>query len=317
MSATASIFGRIDLRAMVKGIDRLKQALREKMSGRQHISLAERRGNVDGIAAFGSDAKAAEMEWGTLNGVAGAWFRPDNAEHEAAILYAHGGAFVAGSPASHQMVTLNLARSTGIPVFSVAYRLAPEHPHPAAVDDLVLAFRGLMASGLPAHRIIVAGDSAGATLLLLGLCALRSYGVRMPGAAVMISPLYDLTCTSSTYDSNASVDPFINQAGLMADITHYLPNGSAAIQAVQDTLADLSGLPPMLIQVGSEEVLLGDARMLAANLERDGGRTVLEVWPGMPHVWHLFPAYVAEASAATEAIASFIRSELKSGPAEE
>jgi len=292
---------------MVLGLERLKEAIRKRMRDRQRVSLVQRRANVDKIAAFGSGAPTTELDWTTFNGVSAAWFRPEHAEQEAAILYAHGGAFVAGSPFSHQVLTSSLAQQTGVPVLSVAYRLAPDHPHPAAVDDLITVFRALLAEGIPPVRLILAGDSAGATLLLLGMCALRDSGDPLPCAAVMISPLYDLACTSSTYDRNAALDPFITRSGLRADIGHYLPEGGAAIASAQKALSDLSGLPPTLIQVGSEEVLLGDAERLAQDLERDGARAILEVWPGMPHVWHLFPAYVEEATAATHAIARFMR----------
>lgn len=298
------------LQEMVLGIDCLKQAIRDRMSNRQLVSLAERRAGVDNIAAFGSGGSLKPLTWQTLGGVRAAKFQPRQASGTGMVIYAHGGAFVAGSPHSHQVLCENIARYAGVPVLSIAYRLAPEHPHPAAVDDLTAVYQALLDQGSDPSRLVLAGDSAGATIALLALCRLRDDGRTMPKAAVMISPLYDFTCSSSTYADMATVDPFITRTGLVEDINQYLCDGVASIDDLQKTLGNLTGLPPLLIQVGSDEVLLGDAEMLAQNAGRAGVPVVLEVWPHMSHVWHLFPAYVDEALEASRAIGRFIEQAL-------
>ena len=292
---------------MVLGIDRLKQAIRDKMSNRQLVSLAERRAGVDNIAAFGSDGALKPLNWKILGGVRVVEFQPQKASGAGMVIYAHGGAFVAGSPHSHQVLCENIARYAGVTVLSIAYRLAPEHPHPAAVDDLIAVFQALIDQGVNPSTLVLAGDSAGATIVLLALCRLRDKGQGLPKAAVMISPLYDFTCNSSTYAHKAAVDPFISRSGLLEDIGQYFCDGVSNVGELQKTLGNLSGLPPLLIQVGSDEVLLGDAEMLAQNAGRAGVPVVLEVWPNMSHVWHLFPAYVEEAIEATGAIGRFIK----------
>ncbi len=295
---------------MVLGIDRLKLAIRDKMSNRQLVSLAERRAGVDNIAAFGSGGSLKPLNWQTLGGVQAAKFQPQKASGTGMVIYAHGGAFVAGSPYSHQVLCENIARYAGVPVLSIAYRLAPEHPHPAAVDDLIAVFQALIDQGIDPSSLVLAGDSAGATIVLLALCRLRNKGQALPKAAVMISPLYDFACSSSTYQDKAAADPFISRVGLLEDIGQYFCDGATNIGELQKILSNLSGLPPLLIQVGSDEVLLGDAEMLAQNAGRASVPVVLEVWPHMSHVWHLFPAYVDEALEASRAIGRFIEQAL-------
>ncbi len=293
---------------MVYGIDSLKQAIRDKMSNRQGISLAERRKGTDNIASFGCSGDLSPLNWETIGGVKTAVFNPAEISGTGLTIYAHGGAFVAGSPYSHQVLTRSIARYNGAPVYSVDYKLAPEFPHPAAVEDIVSVFKALVSEKRAPSSISMVGDSAGATLILAAVCQLRNAGHDLPAAIALLSPLYDLTCRSGTYQENAGEDPFISREGLIEDIQQYIPTGNAGILDVQKTLDDLRGLPPLLIQIASGEVLMGDARLLLKKAATDNVRATLEVWPGMTHVWHLFPAFVDEAEEATRSIVHFIKS---------
>lgn len=212
---------------------------------------------------------------------------PDAAE-DAVLLYLHGGAYISGNPQGYRGLAAELARATGARGIALDYRLAPEHPFPAAVHDAVAGYEALLARGFAPGRIAIAGDSAGGGLTMATLIALRDKGTPMPAAALLISPWADLTGKARSLESKAAEDPTLTAEALRIAAAHYLGGASAEHPLASPVLADLTGLPPMLIQVGSSEILLDDAVALAAAAGRANAPVRLEIWPNMPHVWHAF-----------------------------
>jgi acetyl esterase/lipase len=210
------------------------------------------------------------------------------------LLYFHGGAFVIGSAQAYRVLAANLARSAGMTGVAIDYRLAPEHRFPAAVEDCVAAYRGLLANGIEARNIVLAGDSAGGGLVMSTLIALRDAGEALPAAGVVLSPWVDLRLTSASIDANKASDPALDLAGLADCVALYADKGSASDPLASPVLGDLTGLPPLLIQVGSTEILLDDAIGLARAASMAGTSVRLDIWPNMPHVWQAF-AFMLEA----------------------
>lgn len=221
------------------------------------------------------------------------------------IFYLHGGAYAIGSAAASVGLASDLVRRAGARAISVDYRLAPEHPYPAAVQDAVAAYRALLES-VPASRIAIAGESAGAGLAAATLVALKDAGLPQPSSAVLFSPWADLTLSGDSMTGKAAIDPALTPAGLRLRAADYA-GGDLADPLVSPVFADLAGLPPLLIQVGSHEVLLDDATRLAARAAADDVQVTLEVTPGVPHVFQAFAALLDEAGAALTSAGTFLR----------
>ena len=241
----------------------------------------------------------------------GEWIEPEAADHAArgrCILYFHGGAYITMAARSYRTLTSRLAIWSDTRLFALDYRLAPEYPFPAALDDAVAAYRGLVAAGIPAGRIVLAGDSAGGGLALALLVALRDAGDALPAGAVLISPWTDLAATGHSLIDNDASDALIFGAWVGAVAVHYLGDTLATNPLVSPVYADLTGLPPMLIQVSDSEVLLDDSRRVAENARRVGVTVTERVWPGLPHVWQFFAPILPEGRAALREAADFVRS---------
>ena len=245
--------------------------------------------------------------------VAGEWVRPPD-ETEGAVLYMHGGGYAFCSPRTHRMITSRLAASTGLPVLVPAYRLAPEHPFPAAFDDGLAAYRWLLAQGLPPSRIVVAGDSSGGHLAAAVVGEACRRGLPSPAGVVLFSPWVDLTCELSGETDQECRDPFLSPA--MA--RHF---GRLYVGDHDDwsdprlALLDCDGLtlPPFLIQVAEKEALRGEAERLAEALTASGNSCELQVWPGQIHAFQILSRVFPEARAALREAAGFIRAAV--GPA--
>ena len=220
------------------------------------------------------------------------------ADDTGVIFYLHGGAYAIGTAASSVGLASDLARRAGARLVTIDYRLAPEHPHPAAIDDAVAAYRGLLESGVAASAIAIAGESAGAGLAAATLVALKHAGLRQPTGAVLMSPWADLTLSGESISTKAAADPALTPAGLRRRAADYLAAGDPAGELVSPIFADLTGLPPLLIQAGSHEILLNDATRLAARAAAADVAVTLEVTPGVPHVFQGFAAMLDEGDAA-------------------
>jgi monoterpene epsilon-lactone hydrolase len=221
------------------------------------------------------------------------------------LLYFHGGAYYFCSPKTHRSLIFALAARCGASTFALDYRLAPEHPFPAAHDDALAAYRALLADGSPAESIVLAGDSAGGGLALATLAALRDAGDPLPAAALLFSPWTDLAATGATLVTNDGVDPMFYGAAIGRAAQFYLAGASADHPYASPLYADLTGLPPLFIQAGSTEVLLDDSRRVAEKARAAGVSIDFEIWPGMPHVWQLYAPFMPEARKALDRAAAF------------
>ncbi|MBS0334882.1 MAG: alpha/beta hydrolase [Proteobacteria bacterium] len=276
-------------------------ASRQPPPGAAQPSIAERRAAMDAFGEMGSLPPGCLHEPTSLGGVKAERVVPVGAVEGRRILYLHGGAYVGGSSKSHRPLVARLAEASRSAAVSLDYRLAPEHPFPAAVDDAVEAYRDLLAQGVWPERTIIAGDSAGGGLTLATALRLKAEGLPQPAGLFVISPWADLTQGHSTYETKAAEDPMITRERLNEAASQYHAAASPKDPLVSPVFGDFAGVAPMLIQVGSEETLLGDSLMLA---ERAGHARVevrLEIWPEMIHVWH---AFGGQLGAARRAIAT-------------
>lgn len=223
------------------------------------------------------------------------------------VLYCHGGGYYFCSPSSHRPLVFGLAARSGARTFSLDYRLAPEHPFPAALDDVLAAYRRLLADGTAPDSIVFAGDSAGGGLALAALVALRDAGEPLPAAAVLFSPWTDLAATGGTLVSNDGLDPMFCGAAIGRAAKFYVGDANPTDPYLSPLYADFTGLPPLLVQASSTEVLLDDARRVAERARASGVSVQLDVWSKMPHVWHLWTPFVPEAGQALERAAQFVR----------
>lgn len=223
-----------------------------------------------------------------------------------AVLYFHGGGYCLGSPAGHRELAAHIGRAAGLEVLLPDYRLAPEHPYPAALEDAVAAYDWALGQDAAAEDLFVAGDSAGGGLAVALALELRARDRAPPAGIVAISPWVDLTLSGETTGDPGARDPMLSRAWLAQAADWYAGGASPATPLISPAFADLAGLPPLLIQVGGDELLLDDARRLAAAAERDGVAVTYEEWPAMWHDFQLFAGWMPEARRAVASIARFV-----------
>lgn len=271
------------------------------------MTIEERRAYFNNLNQQFPTPEDVTVESVVANGVRAEWVKAPSASDDRVILYLHGGGYIVGSPTSHRHLVAELSRASLSAALSVDYRLAPEHPFPAAVTDAVSAYRWLMDQGAQPERIVIAGDSAGGGLTVAMMVSLRDQGIALPAGGVCISPWTDLTITAESYATKAAIDPMINRDQLSMMASAYLGGADSRTHLASPLFADLRGLPPLLIQVGSDEVLLDDALILAERASGAGVDTTLEVWDEMIHVWHFFHPMLKEARDAIEHAAQFVR----------
>ncbi|MFL6129251.1 MAG: alpha/beta hydrolase [Mycobacteriales bacterium] len=233
---------------------------------------------------------------------------PPDADDSTIGLYLHGGGYVYGSQASHGSLAAEAARAARCPMLHLQYRRAPEHRYPAALQDAVSAYAGLLDEGWPPGAVVVAGDSAGGGLVLATLLAARDQGLPMPRAAACISPWVDLAGTGETFRTKEAVDPLITRRVVALVAESYLAGVPPETPYASPLYGSVHGLPPVLIQVGEREMLLSDAERFAAKLADAGSPVTLEVWPGMVHVWHLHHRRLAKARQALGRLGRFLQS---------
>jgi epsilon-lactone hydrolase len=223
------------------------------------------------------------------------------------VLHLHGGAYMSGAPTHYRHFTWRIANATRANVWTLAYRLAPEHPFPAALEDAFAGYTWLAGGMTDTSQLFVIGDSAGGGLTLGLLMKLRDQGRPLPGAAVAMSPWSDLALSGPSLASNAAADPMLNAKLLPGLARLYLAGADPRTPYASPLFGDPSGLPPVLIQVGSDEILHDDAVRMASKLHAHNPRSRLEIWPRMPHAWQLFVPLLPEAHRAIEEIGEFIR----------
>jgi monoterpene epsilon-lactone hydrolase len=270
-----------------------------------------RRAEMDAGAGLFPMPEGALVEEVDAGGVPCEWVSAPGVATDRAILYVHGGAYTVGSLATHRRHVAQLSAAAGARVLNVDYRLAPEHPHPAAVDDAVTAHRWLTTvAAIPPERVVVCGDSAGGGLAVATLLALRDAGDPLPAGAALISPWTDLTLSGASHDTRLHLDPMCSRASLSPSVDAYVGAGDPKAPLVSPAHADLGGLPPLLIHVGDHETLLDDSSMLADRAVAAGVDVELWVAPEMIHVWHLFAGIVPESDVALTEMGHWIEARL-------
>lgn len=268
------------------------------------------RKNMEAAVAAAPPPTGATMTKVAANGVPAEWTVADGARSDVAIVYFHGGGYAMGSLNSHRGHCARLSRAARARVLSVDYRLGPEHPHPAAVEDAIAAVRYVRKSGIAPGRTAVAGDSAGGGLTLAALVALRDAGDPIPSAGLCISPWTDLALTGESMKSKAAEDPMVRADDLALMAGAYLAGRDPKTPLASPLYANLVGLPPLLLQVGSAEILLDDAIRVAERARAAGVEAELRVWPEMFHVWHAFADILPEGQQAVDEMAAFLEKHL-------
>jgi phosphinothricin tripeptide acetyl hydrolase len=276
-----------------------------KLPPSDSLTIAERRAQYERAEKVFPTPPEVKVERVTAPAAPAEWLRPPSAAPGRVVLYLHGGGYVIGSPRSHRHLAAAIATAAGSSALLLEYRCAPESPFPAALDDAVAAYRWLLDQGVSAGGIAIAGDSAGGGLTVATLLALRDAGLPLPVAGVCISPWVDLTCSGASYATKADADPIVKRAVVDEMARAYLGARDRRTPLASPLFADLRGLPPLLIQVGSEEVLLDDSVQLAERARAAGVDTTLEVWDQMIHVWQWFLPMLDEAEEAVAAIGRF------------
>jgi monoterpene epsilon-lactone hydrolase len=247
----------------------------------------------------------------TLGDVPTAEITVDGIEALHVVLYFHGGVYVMGDAALAADLASQVGRRTDAKVISVDYRLAPEHPYPAAVDDALAAYEALLQDGVAPSDIVFAGESAGGGLAIATLVNARDHGLPLPAAALVMSPMTDLTLAGTSMETRREVDPLLSPEALQARITDYTAGQDAALGLISPLFADLSGLPPLIIQAGTHEVLLDDAVRLAQQAATADVEITLDITPRVPHVFQAYHPILDEATAALDRAGQFLSAQLE------
>jgi epsilon-lactone hydrolase len=245
-----------------------------------------------------------------LGGVPTAEITVEGIEPRHIVLYFHGGVYVMGDAFLAADLASQVGRRTRAKVISVDYRLAPEHPYPAAVDDALAAYEALLQDGTAPSDIVLAGESAGGGLAIATLVNARDHGLPLPAAAFVMSPYADLTLAGTTMDTKQEVDPLLSRENLQPRVTDYAAGQDAASGLISPVFADLSGLPPLIIQAGSHEVLLDDAVRLAGQAATADVEVTLDITPGVPHVFQAYYSILDEAAAALDSAGQLLSAHL-------
>ncbi len=274
---------------------------------RSKQTLIQMRANQEKLARRFKAPPGVNLQTILIDNLELEWVVASNTEPDRVILYLHGGGYVLGTPRLYHDLAVRLSKASRARVLLVEYRLAPEHPFPAAIEDGLAAYGWLLDNGFKPSQITIAGESAGGGLAVATTLALRDLNMALPAGIVAISPWADLECSSPSFTERARAEAVILPNALVEMAAMYAGSYDLRHPLISPLYADLRGLPPLLIQVGSQEVLLDDALRLAARARAAGVETHLENWPGMWHVWHYFAAFMPEAHQAIEQIGQFIR----------
>jgi len=285
-------------------------AIRVLLSSKpRQVGWPARRKRLDEIGTVWPVADDVELSAADLNGVPGEYSIVPGSDPSSVLMFFHGGGYCSGSIKSHRRLVTEAGRAAKIRTVAVGYRLAPEHPFPAAYDDALTAWRFLRDQGIAAAHVAIGGDSAGAGLTLALISRLRDAHEELPACAWLVSPWTDLTMSSSSLVSKAAIDPLIHKEYLNELAEAYLPSGVGRKDPrVSPLYADLRGFPAMLIQAGSDETLLDDATRLAAQAGAADVAVTLEIWPHMIHAWPLWNAHLEDGRRALASAGSFIQS---------
>jgi len=292
-------------------IAQIRAAARSQKGGRWS---SESRKQFDALMGAVAPHDDVAFELGTVGGIPGLWVHPASSRPDEAILHAHGGWFNAGSAQAYRHLVGHIAARAGVRAFVPDYRLAPEHPFPAAVDDVLAAYRGMDAAGI--ERIAVTGDSAGGNLALVLASSVAGNAVSAEAILVgvaALSPVTDLTLSSATYETRAEADPYFTRPQVAELVRSYLGSADPNDPLASPLQGRLSGLPPIRIHVGDDEVLLDDSRRYVERAVADGVDARLEIWKGMPHGFPAIIGMVKASAQALDAIGVFLTERLEAG----
>lgn len=282
-----------------------------RMAANPEMPIEQFREMFEEWATVTAEPDGVTYEEATLDGIPALWARPAPQQQDCVLLCFHGGGYATGSRASHRKMFGHVAKAAGIPALIVEYRRAPENPYPAAVEDALTAYRWALASGVRPTRIALVGDSAGGGLSVAAALAAKRDGLPLPGAIFIMSPWLDLEANGASYDDNAAVDLIVSRP-----IVHNLaaallgPDGSVKDPFANPILADPTGLPPLLIQVGGYEMFLDDSRTFAARAKEAGVDVELDVFPEMQHVFQFLGGVAPEADAAIKRAGAWLEVKL-------
>lgn len=275
-----------------------------------NLTLAEQRARMDAVSDVFHPPEGTEVQAAEIGGIAGEWLRTRGALADGALFFLHGGGYVNGSPKSHRHLAAAIGEASGLAVFVAGYRRAPENPYPAALDDAVAAYKGLLESGVSPARLAIAGDSSGGGLAIATLLVLREQNVPLPACATCISPWADLTQSGETFRTHAALDPTIGNARLDVMAAQYLAGTDPKTPLASPIFANLTGLPPLLLQVGGREALLDDTMRLRARAEEAGVEVSAESWGGMWHVWPFYYPMLSEGRDAIARIGAYLKARI-------
>ena len=288
-------------------IDAIRELLRSKP---RPAGFAERRERLDAIGSTSPPAGDIRLEPIDTNGIAAEWSLAPGSDPSKVLLFFHGGGYCSGSIVSHRGMVTEAGRAARARTLAVGYRLAPEHPFPAAIEDARSAYRFLLDQGIAPSKIVIGGDSAGGGLTLALMTSVRDAREPLPACAWLVSPWVDLQMTGASLADKAVTDPLISKSYLEELASAYLAGADPTNPLVSPLNADLAGLPPLLVQVGSAETLLDDAVRIARRAGAADVRVNLEIWPHMIHAWHLWAAQLEAGRRAIASAGAFIRAHL-------
>jgi acetyl esterase/lipase len=270
------------------------------------------RERLDQISRYLKRAFGVKVEATTINGRYAEWLRPKHAAEGKVLLYLHGGAYLVGSCRTHRQLVSHIARAAGINALVPDYRLAPEHPFPAGIDDAVGVYRALLEAGYSAQDIFIAGDSAGGGLTVATLLSLRHAAMPMPAAVVLLSPFLDVTASGESATTRAEQDPWFDAKDMHIVADNYCGAGvDLRDPLVSPVFANVAGLPPTFIQVGDDEILLSDSTRLAEKMKAADLDVEIEIWPEMWHVFQLFIGKMPESRRAIRRIGAYLKTRMQ------
>lgn len=262
---------------------------------------------IGGAFPIGDDVRIEPV---SADGISSQFTSIGDTTSDSVLFYLHGGGYVIGSLTTHQSLVADISRAAGIKGFAVDYELAPEGQFPCALRDAVKAYQWLLGTGVDAKNIVIAGDSAGGGLTVATLVKLRDQNIPLPSAAILLSPWADLTHSSDSMDSRAEEDPMVSRESLTMMADMYLAGADPKNPEASPVFSDLTGLPPVLIQVGTAEVLLDDSRLLAKNAKAAGVDVTLQEWEEMVHVFPHYAPIISDGKKAIDQMGDFIRTHL-------
>jgi acetyl esterase/lipase len=289
-----------------KGMRRVLKLLEKRNEIEIHNRVRESRENLDSLAALVDLPSEITLTHIEINGMNAVWIDSPEADSQKVILYLHGGGYMEGSLSSHQDLAMRIGKASKARILLIDYRLAPENPFPAALNDAVSAYEWLIENqDIPSSHVIIAGDSAGGGLTIATLLRLKELAKPLPSAAICLSPWTDLAMEGDSIKANSNQDKFLKLYDLLFMASLYIQDKYPKNPLISPLYGDLSDLPPLFIQVGSLEILLDDAARLAKKAERAGVDVKLDVWDDMIHVFQAFADWAPEGEEAIKKIGQF------------